>query len=254
MKLAIRMDDISPDMNREKFMAFKALLDEYGIKPLIGVVPDNGDPNLHKEKEKEDFWDLVRNLQESGWTVAMHGYRHIYTTRKGGIFPLNHFSEFAGVPEDEQEKMLRKGSEILKRNGISTDIFMAPGHSYDRATLRALRNCGYTRLTDGFGNGPYLRNGMVFYPISFLKSRSLKKKRGVTTLVVHTNEMEEKHLEGYRRMFREQSRNMISYSDYFRMPVKKRGIGGRAGEYLLAAGKHYLVRLKGGSITSCRNR
>ena len=37
MKVAVRMDDIAPGMNWEKFLDFKSLLDEYGIKPLIGV-------------------------------------------------------------------------------------------------------------------------------------------------------------------------------------------------------------------------
>ena len=46
MKIAIRLDDISYDMNWEKFLRFKRLLDNPGIKPLIGVIPDNGDPML----------------------------------------------------------------------------------------------------------------------------------------------------------------------------------------------------------------
>ncbi|MBO5623235.1 MAG: DUF2334 domain-containing protein, partial [Butyrivibrio sp.] len=41
MNITIRMDDITPDMDWDKFLRFKSLLDEHGIKPLIGVVPDN---------------------------------------------------------------------------------------------------------------------------------------------------------------------------------------------------------------------
>lgn len=43
MKIAIRMDDITPDMNWDNFLALKALFDKYHICPLIGVVPDNRD-------------------------------------------------------------------------------------------------------------------------------------------------------------------------------------------------------------------
>ncbi|WP_419041292.1 DUF2334 domain-containing protein, partial [Eisenbergiella tayi] len=39
MKIAIRMDDITPDMNWDNFLALKALFDKYHICPLIGVVP-----------------------------------------------------------------------------------------------------------------------------------------------------------------------------------------------------------------------
>ena len=47
MQIAIRLDDITPDMDWERFLAFKEILDGCGIKPLIGVVPDNRDENLH---------------------------------------------------------------------------------------------------------------------------------------------------------------------------------------------------------------
>ena len=46
MKIAIRLDDITPDMDKKSFERFKALLDKYKVKPLIGVVPDNKDPQL----------------------------------------------------------------------------------------------------------------------------------------------------------------------------------------------------------------
>ena len=50
MKIAVRLDDITPDMDWERFLAVKKLLDRYKIKPLIGVIPDNRDENI-KGKE-----------------------------------------------------------------------------------------------------------------------------------------------------------------------------------------------------------
>lgn len=64
MKIAIRMDDITPDMDWEKFIEFKGLLDEYGIKPLIGVVPDNRDENLVRNETRSDFWQYIRGCRE----------------------------------------------------------------------------------------------------------------------------------------------------------------------------------------------
>ena len=92
MKTAIRIDDISPAMDWEKFHAFRELLERYGVNPLIGVVPDNRDGNLNRGAENPEFWQYVKQLQESGWVVALHGYRHLYTEKKGGMFPLNGFS------------------------------------------------------------------------------------------------------------------------------------------------------------------
>ena len=48
MKTAIRMDDITSDMDFEKFYRVKKLLDTYQIKSLIGVVPFNRDKNLKR--------------------------------------------------------------------------------------------------------------------------------------------------------------------------------------------------------------
>ena len=50
MKITVRLDDITPDMDWERFLKFKALLDRYQVKPLIGVVPDNRDENLVKKE------------------------------------------------------------------------------------------------------------------------------------------------------------------------------------------------------------
>ena len=48
LKIAVRLDDITPDMDYEKFNRMKQILDTYQIKPLIGVVPFNKDSNLKK--------------------------------------------------------------------------------------------------------------------------------------------------------------------------------------------------------------
>ena len=141
MRITVRLDDITPDMDWERFYRFKALLDKYQIKPLIGVVPDNRDENLRAKAQgaPEDFWACIRQLRDQGWQIAMHGFRHIYATKKGGLFPLNDFSEFAGLPFEEQRRMLLEGKRILEEGGIRTELFMAPAHSYDGNTIRALK-------------------------------------------------------------------------------------------------------------------
>ena len=250
MKIAIRMDDISPAMDWEKFHAFRELLDRHGVKPLIGVVPDNQDENLNRGAENAQFWQYVKQLQEKGWVVALHGYRHVYTEKKGGIFPLNDFSEFAGVPYEKQADMLKKGRKILESHGIRTDIFMAPAHSYDRNTLRALKQEGFRRITDGFGSRPYRWRGMVFYPISFRLESSLKRKRGFTTMVVHTNTINEKDMEKYRRILEKE--DVVSFGEYLAQQPVGRTVFGRLAEYLLAAGKHVLVKLRQQGIESSK--
>lgn len=246
MKIAVRLDDITPDMDWERFWEFKRLLDRYQVKPLIGVVPDNRDANLKgSDKGKpEDFWAYIATLQKSGWIIAMHGYQHIYTTEKGGIFPLNNFSEFAGISYEKQREMLEAGKELLRQRGIETDLFMAPAHSYDQNTLRALRDTGFRALTDGFGSCPYCYQGLTFYPISFRISSVLQKKKGYSTMVVHAATNTKQDLKRYEGYFQREDAQWISYEEFLDVPAVKRGRIGRFREFLMAKGKFVLVRLR----------
>lgn len=244
MKMAVRMDDITPDMNWENFYFFERLFREAQITPLLGIVPDNKDDNLSLEAPHEDFYAYMKELQKKGYCLAMHGCYHVYTTKCGGCFPLNNYSEFAGLPYEKQKEMLAFGQKKLKEQGIETDIFMAPAHSYDKNTLRALKALGFIKITDGFGKTPYTDSGLTFYPISFLLSRSLKKKKGVTTMVIHANTVTEADKKRYEEIFRDYGKNMISYSEYLEMEPVKRSIFGRIGEYLLAKSKTMLVGVK----------
>lgn len=255
MKIAVRLDDITPDMDWERFFKFKALLDRYQVKPLIGIIPDNRDDSIGKRSSlKEhgqkagkaeipsDFWEYVKKLEESGWVPAMHGFQHVYTTRKGGLFPLNNFSEFAGVSFAAQKEMLQKGKDLLKEKGVETDIFMAPAHSYDRNTLKALKEVGFKALTDGFGDKPYIMEGLKFYPVSFNLSRTFQKEEGYSTMVVHTGTVSEKDLERYEGYFRRQDVQWISYGEYLQQEAVKRGRFARWKEFCMAKGKYWVVK------------
>ena len=250
MKIAVRLDDITPDMDWQRFYRFKALLDKYQVKPLIGVVPDNRDENLKGSREgaPADFYAYIKELQSQGWCIAMHGFQHIYTTKKGGIFPLNDFSEFAGVSYEKQKKMLEDGKKLLKDKGIETEIFMAPAHSYDDNTLKALKETGFKRLTDGFGVRPYEWKGLIFYPISFKLSKTLRSRKGkrekYSTMVVHTGTIKEEELSRYEGYFHTEGAEWISYEEYLRQVPVKRGVWGRGVEFLMAKAKYLLVKIK----------
>ena len=212
MKIAIRMDDITADMDWGRFLRFQSLLDAHGVRALLGVVPDPRDPALSIDPPREDFW-----------------------------FPLNHFSEFAGVPYAEQADLIRTGKEMLASHGIRTDLFMAPGHSFDRNTLTALRENGFTGLTDGFGTAPYEYCGLVFYPISFNRSSVIRKGgSGVTTFVVHADTMTDAEFAWYESILKKQ--DVISYAALREMPAKRAGAVRMVQNRMMAAAKHAAVR------------
>jgi predicted deacetylase len=49
-------------------------LGTYNIKPIVSVIPDCKDPKLNEEKPSQDFWEWVKDVQNKGWHIAVHGY------------------------------------------------------------------------------------------------------------------------------------------------------------------------------------
>ena len=186
MQFMIRMDDITADMNWDKFNQIKDIFDRYGICPLLGVVPDNQDDKLKVYPEEEKFWSVIQSLQEKGWVIAQHGTYHKYVTTDSGILGLKKASEFAGLSYDEQYNKLQLGKQLLEANGIRTDIFMAPGHTYDVNTIKALFVLGFHTVTDGLYPMPYREEGILFVPCRLQGYRATK---GIDTICLHSNHM-----------------------------------------------------------------
>lgn len=199
MQIIIRLDDITPDMSWERFLKVKDILDKYGIHPIIGVVPDCKDEVLNFDDEvpfsiPEDsesdsngrYWNFIKSLQELGWTIAQHGYNHTYVTEDAGVLGINPFSEFAGLPYEEQYEKIKSGRDIFASHGISTELFMAPGHTFDDNTIKALKMIGFSSLTDGLYDKAYVKNGILCVPCRLAEYRNVY---GLDTLCFHTNLM-----------------------------------------------------------------
>lgn len=246
MKTAIRLDDITPDMDWERYNRIEKILEKNGICPLIGVVPFNKDDNLHrcdKPLGEEEFKEYLNGRREKGWTIALHGFNHVYTTKKKGIFPLNNFSEYAGLPYDKQLEMLKRGREKLVEMGFETDIFMTPAHTFDNNTLKALKAIGFKRVTDGFGKTPYVRDELIFYPISRKRTECISGKAGFTTMVLHTNTMQDKDIDNFEKTITENREHFINYSEYMDIQPVNRGFLGNIIEYFTALAKYLIVKL-----------
>ena len=121
---------------------------------------------------------------------------------------------------------------------------MAPAHAYDNNTLRALKECGFNRITDGFGIKPYRYCSMTFYPIAFKQNISLKRKKGYTTFVVHSNTMTELDFSRWDQLlYNAKSAEWVSFDDLLNVKAEYRNGIGRSFEKLLANVKHILVKL-----------
>lgn len=187
---SVRFDDICESMDWGQFNKAIELMDKYNIKPLLGVVPQNKDLHLMKGDYNHSFWDIIKDLQNRGYAIAMHGYVHVYDIKSRGIVNLGCDSEFAGHSYDVQFEKIKKGKEILERHGIKTDIFFAPSHSYDKNTLRALRDNGFKYLSDGKSSKPYIQEGIKCIPCRFFGTPKYIKK-GFNISVCHSSNWNE---------------------------------------------------------------
>ncbi len=243
MKVTVRMDDITPDMNWRNFNRTIELLAKYDAWPLLGIVPENQDPMLSIDEPEKDFSRIMLELRDKGAVLAMHGATHVYTTKKGGVFPLNLFSEFAGISFDEQRKKLSDAKQQLTKIGIDTNVFMAPGHTFDKNTLKALGELGFKYVTDGFGYKPFYQKGMVFLPIAFRKGKVYHDGDGMTTIVLHVNDWKEEDFGSFEKLLSEKKEFFISYSKWLEQPVSKESLFKNIKDYLYATEKRILVSI-----------
>jgi predicted deacetylase len=183
----LRVDDLCPTTNAERWRRLCELMDAFSLRPILAVVPENRDPELAVSPPNPNFWRQMRERQAGGATVALHGYRHACTQKGRSLVPMHRYSEFAGVSLEEQSRWINCGLAILRSHGLEPRLWAAPRHGFDRNTLRALRRAGIEYLCDGLGRVPVRRDGMVWIPQQLW--RPAEKTSGVWTICIHPNTM-----------------------------------------------------------------
>jgi hypothetical protein len=209
----VRLDDLCPTSNLAKWERFFDLFDAYNIKPIIAAIPNNRDPKLSKCGDfNPSYWDLVRSLQKNGYLIAMHGYEHLYQTDNAGMFLLNKRSEFGGLPLPEQEKKIRAAAEIFEKENVSTEMFVAPAHTFDRNTLVALSKWSNVKvISDGLLDEPYVKYGFYWIPVQL--SRAVVKKRGTWTFNYHPETCPDREFQILKKFIQGHSQDFVSLSD-----------------------------------------
>jgi predicted deacetylase len=198
-KYLIRLDDACSTCNLSKWTAIEKILDDFGVAPIVAVVPDNKDPNLVNDDENPDFWLMVKHWQEKGWYIAMHGYQHVYheVSRKKLVLPFYDRSEFGGLSLEEQKIKIRNSMEIFRQNGIKPRLWVAPGHSFDKTTLKALATeVPFRIVSDGIAFSSYSYEGFYFVPQQLWRVK--KRYFGFWTICLHPDTMTEQSIESFR--------------------------------------------------------
>ena len=161
-------------MDHVKWERMAILLDTYGIKPLIAVIPNNMDQSQNISSADPGFWSYMKKLEDIGWEICMHGNTHVYHSRSGGINPVHKRSEFAGVNFDVQCEAIRIGFQKFLDENIQPRIFAAPSHTFDNNTLLALKKETPIRIiSDTIAFNPYQKDDFIFIPQQFSSVRKI---------------------------------------------------------------------------------
>jgi len=209
--ILIRLDDIAENMNWDLMEKSELLFEEYGIKPILGVIPNNKDNELLSYSKKNNFWEQVRNWRDKGWEIAMHGYTHVYDKicKNEDYFNYGGGSEFCGHTLETQISRIKNGLQKFKNEKIKIRSFFAPNHTYDKNTFVALKDLGINEVIDGYGLMPYIENDIKFIPQLFYKVFALPF--GIQTLQIHLNYWEQKDFDNFEKFIKKHSNKIITY-------------------------------------------
>lgn len=204
----LRFDDLCPTHSPERWRRFTPLLEEFGIRPILAIVPENRDPALAASPPDPEFWDEMRALETSGAAIGLHGYRHLCVNRGRSLVPLHRETEFAGVDESTQRAWIREGLAILRGHGLHPAVWVAPRHGFDRATLGVLREEGVGLVSDGFARRTFVRNGLTWIPQQLWAPET--KEGGLWTICLHANTAPDSLVEQLRGFLRKHARQVTS--------------------------------------------
>ena len=208
--LLIRMDDITECMNWELMDKCENLFEKFNIKPLLGIIPINRDPELLKYPKNTDFWNRVKNWKDKGWEITMHGCNHLYTQKsdKRDIFNYGGNSEFYGLEYQLQLKKIKDGLNEFQKREISIRSFFAPNHIYDLNTLKALKSSNIKIIIDGYGLFPFFKEEILFIPQLFYKEIFLPF--GIQTTQIHINEWNDNMFKKFEKFIEKNNKNIIN--------------------------------------------
>tara|TARA_B100001057_G_scaffold170504_1_gene171289 strand:- start:620 stop:1372 length:753 start_codon:yes stop_codon:yes gene_type:complete len=241
-KLLIRIDDVAENMNWNYMDKCEKLFDKLNIKPLVGIIPLNEDPEFSKFPKNENFWNRVENWQKKGWEITMHGCNHLYTQKsdKKDIFNYGGNSEFYGLDYSIQLKKIKTGLEEFKKRNIYIRSFFAPNHIYDQNTLKALKNSEIRIVIDGYGLFPFYKNEILFIPQLFYKEIILPF--GIQSTQIHLNEWDDKYFEKFTNFIVEKNEKITDLN--YILSIKKPNIFKNLTNYLVELSLKGLRSLK----------
>lgn len=193
----LRLDDSSPYQDPIKWKIIEEMLDKYGVKPLVGVIPFNKDPSMVYHSKDIRFWDKVKSWQSKGWSIALHGYTHkLLPCQVPSMVPINNVSEFANDSLEVQKEKLKKAVSIFNEHSIIPEAWIAPAHGFTPLTLKALYEVTSIRkISDGIALSSFSFMDFTWIPQQLWWYRF--RPFGLWTICLHPNNMSEKRIKAF---------------------------------------------------------
>jgi predicted deacetylase len=204
----LRIDDLCPTVAADRWLRLQELVEEFHLHPILAIVPKNQDPDLEKSPPDPDFWRCMHALEASGAAIGVHGYRHLCISQCRSMLGMHRTSEFAGVTVAIQRKWIHDGLRILREQGLTPRIWVAPRHGFDMQTLIALRAEGILLISDGFASTPFMRCGMTWLPQQLWGPSA--KRQGLWTICIHPNTATDAEIAALRRFLSAHATHFIS--------------------------------------------
>src|SRR4051794_13910747 len=179
----LRFDDLCPTIPSKRWEQFRRLVEKFAIRPILAVVPDNRDPDLDRSPADPTFWDSMREMEQAGAVIAVHGYRHSCEAKGRSLLRIHRTSEFAGVCLETQREWIGAGFNLLRERNLHPRLWVGPRHGFDRNTLRALSDLGVEYISDGFARVPYRWFGVTWIPQQLWAP--VVKSNGLWTICIH---------------------------------------------------------------------
>ena len=242
-KYLIRLDDACPTMDARKWKRMEDILNNYNIRPLVGIIPNNKDSKQEIDTADLNFWENARSWESKGYAIALHGCDHCYISSDGGINPLWSRSEFAGVAYKVQCDKIREGYGILKEKGLSPKYFFAPSNTFDKNTLKALKECTDIRIiSDTIATRPYKMNDFVVIPQLGGHCREIKIP-GVWTFCLHPSTMSELNFVETEKFIQSNRKHFVGFDELDLTDLKGKDLFSRVLSWLYFA-QRKLRRIK----------
>ena len=221
MKCILRLDDITESSDWSYLSQVEKVLDKYNIKPLIGVVPINGDKKIianNNHISRNMFFSKVKKMQEKGYTIAMHGvYHSLKNTSEKSIVDINSYGELTDLCYQDKYSQLNLGLKTLNDRKITTNVYMPPAHWIDKDTIDILKKNGFKYVTDGLFAYPRKIDEMWFIPQQMWRVRRVKIP-GIFTICLHINNETQASINNLIDFLEE---NHNDFVDFYSLKVEK---------------------------------